>query len=93
MTCKGRRFRTSSERDSAEAGPIDIAINIDDVATVAYNYLNYSILIVLQDEFIEDDLKYDWWSKYYASVGESGRAQEGYMEENHDTFVVYAYKL
>jgi hypothetical protein len=41
----------------------------------------------------EDDYRFDWWSKYYASVNEHSRVQEGYLDENHDTLKAYDKEL
>ena len=41
----------------------------------------------------DDELKYDWWSKYYASVGEDSKVQEGYVEESQDKLVEYKHEL
>ena len=48
---------------------------------------------LLQTDVTDDELKYDWWSKYYASVGEDSKVQEGYVEESQDKLVVSICKL
>ncbi len=39
------------------------------------------------DEF-DEKCPYDWWSKYYASIDEHERVQEGYMTEGYDKMKV-----
>ena len=36
---------------------------------------------------------YDWWTKYYYSIGETSKIQPGYAEEGHDRLEVYDCEL
>ena len=36
---------------------------------------------------------YDWWTKYYSSIGETSKVQLGYVEEGHDHLKVYGREL
>ena len=55
----------------------EVAIKMEDEA-----------LIVGADPDVKKDSDFDWWSKFYASVGDEQRRQPEYEEEGNDKMVV-----
>ena len=49
--------------------------------------VNAQLTFAQADEF-DEKCKYDWWSKYYASIEENERVQEGYLTDCHDKLKV-----
>ena len=49
----------------------------------------------MQQAFVGDnDVVYDWWSKYYYSIHENEKhVQEGYPEKQKDKLVIYPDEL
>lgn len=50
-------------------------------------------LIVGADPDVTKDSDFDWWSKFYASIGDEQRRQPEYEEEGNDKMVVYGNPL
>jgi len=44
---------------------------------------------VLQLDPDSDKSDFDWWSKYYYSIGDDRRTQVAYEEGNYDRLVLY----
>uniref|UniRef100_A0A672PXQ6 Myoferlin-like n=1 Tax=Sinocyclocheilus grahami TaxID=75366 RepID=A0A672PXQ6_SINGR len=61
---------------SSKASPRDLHVNIDDG----------------RQHLLEEKETVDWWSKFYASVGESERCRP-YLDKGYDTLEVYDHEL
>ncbi len=40
-----------------------------------------------------DKSDFDWWSKYYYSIGDDQKTQKDYVDKNHDSLVIYEGEL
>ena len=52
----------------------------------------FKLFCLLQtDPDNKKDVKFDWWSKYYASIKDEKRTQREYVDEGHDMMTVINY--
>ena len=45
--------------------------------------------LIQSDPDSEEKSKFDWWSKYYYSIGDTRKTQKGYVDQGYDGMAVY----
>jgi len=63
------------------------------VAANKHEPANFICLCWQLDPESADKSDFDWWSKYYCSIGDDQKTQKAYVEGNHDMMVVYEGEL
>ena len=59
-----------------------------------YSYqIQYALHYIQSDPDSRDKSDFDWWSKYYYSIGDARRTQKSYVEKGYDRMVVYPGEL
>ena len=53
----------------------------------------YIVLTSQSDPDSRDKSDFDWWSKYYYSIGDTRRTQKSYVEKGYDRMVIYPGEL
>lgn len=71
-----------------------IAIQVQ-LALKYYGYqIQYALHYIQSDpDSSRDKSDFDWWSKYYYSIGDTRRTQKSYVEKRYDRMVVYPGEL
>ena len=49
--------------------------------------------LIQSDHDSKDKSDFDWWSKYYYSIGDTRRTQKGYVDQGYDGMAVYNSEL